>query len=215
MNTSHTLTGVALALALAMASNVTLATDKCGSGKCGMDGHGDKKSMAVPQQNVKMTNVDVRLPNVVQLRADGSKVKFADAIDDGRPVMLNFIFTTCKAICPISSSTFMQLQNKLGKENDRLHLVSVSIDPEQDTPARLRDYATRYHAAAGWDYYTGTADASIAIQSAFNVYRGDKMSHDPVTFVRIAPGKPWLRIDGFTSADVLLNSYHKQLAANN
>ncbi len=215
MKNFYHLTSIALALTLSLGASAALAMEKCGSGKCGMDGRGDKKPMVMPQQDVKFTNVDISLPNVTQVRADGSKVKFADDINDGRPVMLNFIFTTCKAICPISSSTFKQVQHKLGKDHDQVHLVSVSIDPEQDTPAVLRDYAKRYHAAAGWDYYTGSADASIAIQSAFNVYRGDKMSHDPVTFVRIAPGKPWVRIDGFTSADALLNDYHKQLAANN
>ncbi|MEX3930193.1 hypothetical protein AB4Y36_40565, partial [Paraburkholderia sp. BR10936] len=39
----------------------------------------------------------------------------------------------------------------------------------------------------------------MAAQRAFNVYRGDKMNHTPVAFLRAAPGKPWLRIDGFAT----------------
>lgn len=173
------------------------------------------KSMPANQMSVTHRRVTVNLPDVVQVRADGKKVKFIDAINDGRPVVLNFIFTTCKAICPISSSTFMHFQKKLGKEFSKVHIVSISIDPDQDTPAVLRKYAKEYHSKPGWDFYTGTAADSLAIQQAFDVYRGDKMYHDPVTFVRTAPGKTWLRINGFTTANALMQDYHKQLAINN
>jgi protein SCO1 len=49
--------------------------------------------------------------------------------------------------------------------------------------------------------------ASVATQKAFDSYRGDKMSHDPLTLMRAAPGKPWVRIDGFATADDLLEQY--------
>jgi protein SCO1/2 len=162
---------------------------------------------------VKITSVSYKLPRLGVVREDGKRVTFPDEIDDGRPVVLNFIYTTCTAICPISSSIFEQFQDKLGADRERVHLVSISIDPEQDTPARLREYAQRFAAGPGWNHYTGSADASLAIQNAFDVYRGDKMRHDPVTLVRVAPGKPWLRIDGFTTADDLLRRYREQLAA--
>ena len=126
---------------------------------------------------------------------------------------MNFIYTTCTGICPISSSLFQQLQKKLGKEVEKVHLVSVSIDPEEDTPPKLREYAKRYKAGPTWNHYTGTVEASISIQNAFNVNRGNKMSHDPVTFVRAAPGKPWRRIDGFPSSDELLHDYQEMTAA--
>jgi len=52
-------------------------------------------------------------------------------------VLLNFIFTTCSSICPLMSRTLEEFQRKLGSEAARVHLMSISIDPEQDTPARL------------------------------------------------------------------------------
>ena len=162
---------------------------------------------------VKTTSATYILPRVGMVREDGKRVTFPDEIDDGRAVVLNFIYTTCTAICPISSSIFQQFQLQLGAERAQVHLVSISIDPEQDTPARLREYAKHFAAGPGWNHYTGTADGSLAIQNAFDVYRGDKMRHDPVTLVRIAPGRPWLRIDGFTTADDLLRRYREQLAA--
>jgi protein SCO1/2 len=91
--------------------------------------------------------------------------------------------------------------------------VSISIDPEQDTPARLREYAGRFHAGPAWHHYTGTVEASIALQRAFDAYRGDKMSHVPVTFLRAAPGRPWVRIDGFASSAELEGEVRGLLAA--
>jgi protein SCO1/2 len=125
-------------------------------------------------------------------------------LNDGRPVVLNFVYTSCTTICPMSSQVFEQFQDELGGAREAVHLVSISIDPEQDTPARLREYAGRFHALKGWDHYSGTLAASLAVQRAFNAYRGDKMSHIPLTLVRAAPGKPWVRFDGFARADDLL-----------
>jgi protein SCO1/2 len=82
--------------------------------------------------------------------------------------------------------------------------VSISIDPEFDTPARLREYARKFGAGPEWQHYGGTLAASREVQRAFGAYRGDKMNHAPVTLVRTAPGKEWVRIDGFASADQLL-----------
>ena len=150
------------------------------------------------------TLADYTVPNVTLVREDGKRVALASELDDGRPVVLSFIYTTCTTICPLTSMTLSELQRKLGTGRDRVHLVSISIDPEQDTPARLRDYAKKFGAGPEWQHYTGTLAASVASQRAFDVYRGDKMSHIPVTLVRPAAGNRWVRIEGFASADQLL-----------
>lgn len=153
--------------------------------------------------------VHYTVPAVQLVRDDGKVVSLPDEMNDGRPVVLNFIFTTCSSICPLTSQVFAQFQQRLGADSDHVHLMSISVDPEEDTPARLREYAHKFHAGPGWQHYTGTMEASLAAQRAFNVWRGDKMSHTPVTFVRIAPGNPWLRIDGFVTADELLQHYRQ------
>jgi len=144
------------------------------------------------------------VPQVTLVRDDGKEVSLPDELNDGRPVVMNFIFTTCNSICPLLSQTLARLQDALGAERDRVHIVSISIDPEQDTPPRLTDYARRYNAGPEWQHYTGTMQAIIATARAFNAYRGDKMSHTPLTLLRKAPGEKWIRFDGFVTADELL-----------
>jgi protein SCO1/2 len=156
---------------------------------------------------LKVTMADYAVPEVRLVRDDGKTVALSKELDDGRPVVLNFVYTTCPGICPVMSQVFSQFQERLGGERDKVHMVSISIDPEQDTPARLREYAKKFSAGSQWRHYTGTVAASVTAQKAFNAYRGDKMSHDPLTLMRAAPGKPWIRIDGFATADDLLEQY--------
>jgi protein SCO1/2 len=148
---------------------------------------------------------DYRLPAVSLVREDGKSVALADALNDSRPVVLTFIYTTCTTVCPLTSQTLAELQRKLCASRDSVHIVSISIDPEQDTPAKLREYAQRYGAGPEWQHYTGTLAASQTVQRAFDVYRGNKMDHAPVILVRAAPGASWVRIDGFATADQLLS----------
>lgn len=154
------------------------------------------------------------IPEVKLVREDGKTVSLPDELNDGRPVVMNFIYTTCTTICPLMSQTLERLQGMLGADRDKVHLVSISIDPEADTPARLAAYARRHHAGPEWQHYTGTVQASAEAQRAFDVYRGDKMSHTPVTLVRLAVGKPWIRFDGFASADDLLKEIRSREIAS-
>ena len=168
---------------------------------------------AAAAATVSRSTVTYETPDVSLVRADGKRVSLPQELDDGRPVLLNFIFTTCSSICPLTSRTLEEFQRTLGSEAARIHLMSISIDPEEDTPARLRAYARKFHAGPEWQYYTGTVAASLAAQRAFDVYRGEKMSHTPVTLMRAAPGKPWLRIEGFVTPDELVDDYQKLLAS--
>jgi len=145
-----------------------------------------------------------QVPDVELVRDDGRHVSLPAEMNDGRPVVLAFIYTSCTTVCPLTSQTLSLVQQKLGDVRDRVHIMSISIDPEQDTPARLREYAKTFHAGAQWQHYTGTLAASQGAQRAFDVYRGDKMDHAPAVLVRRAPGGEWVRIDGFATAEQVL-----------
>jgi len=198
----------ALALAACMTgplTSFTFAEDRMDT----LDPHAHHHHHVMPETTRRMA--DYTVPQVRLVREDGKTVSLPDELNDGRPVVLSFIYTTCTTICPVVSQTLSQLQRKLGADRDRVHLVSISIDPEEDTPARLAAYARKYDAGPEWQHYTGTMSASVVTQRAFDAYRGDKMKHTPVTFLRAAPDKPWIRIDGFATADDLLGEIRDML----
>lgn len=162
--------------------------------------------MMAPASAVSRSEAAYVLPRVSLRNQDGVATALPAALDDGRPVILNFIYTSCTAICPPMTRIFAEVRDTLGAARGTLRLVSVSIDPEEDTPARLKAYARQYGAGVGteWLFLTGSEAASAAVQKAFNAYRPDKMGHTPVTFIRRAPGAPWVRLDGLAQADRIL-----------
>ena len=178
------------------------------------DPHAGHTDAPKPLKRATRSTADYKLPSVSLLRDDGKPVTLPAELDDGRVVVLNFVFTTCGTICPVMSQVFSQLQDRLGADRTKVHLVSVSIDPEHDRPARLAEYAKRYHASPQWRQYTGTVEASVAVQRAFDAYRGEKMNHTPVTYLRVAPGRRWVRLDGFASADELASEVHELLVSH-
>jgi protein SCO1 len=166
------------------------------------DPHAHHHHHVIPETS--RSSVVYKVPDVKLVRDDGKTVQLSREIDDGRPVVLSFIYTSCTAVCPVTSATLAELQRKLGNARDLVHLVSITIDPEYDTPMRLREYAAQFGAGPEWRHYTGTLAASQQVQRAFDVYRGNKMDHQPATLVRAAPGEPWVRINGFATADQLM-----------
>jgi protein SCO1/2 len=162
---------------------------------------------AAAQASSRRRQARYRVPAVAMLDQLGRKVAFDSALDDGRPVILNFIFTSCTTICPVMTQIFAQVQSRLAGELEKVHMVSVSIDPEHDTPARLLAYTRQFGAGPQWDFYTGTTDASTQVQKAFDAYRGDKMNHEALVLVRGRKGTNWLRLDGFASADAIVEAY--------
>jgi cytochrome oxidase Cu insertion factor (SCO1/SenC/PrrC family) len=135
-------------------------------------------------------------PDVTLTDATGARVRLADALDPPGPVVLQFIFTTCPSICPVMTATLAATRVELGPDRSQARMVSISIDPEFDTPARLRDYARRFNAGPNWRFLTGSRDDVAAVQKAFGAYRPNKMQHEPLTFLRAAPGAPWVRLAG-------------------
>ena len=99
---------------------------------------------------------------------------------------------------------------KLGAAAAKLRMMSVSIDPENDTPAQLKAYAQQFGAGANWQFFTGSREDIETVQRAFDINHDNqlkKLNAEPLTFLRSAPGKPWVRINGFASAEELAREY--------
>jgi len=85
----------------------------------------------------------------------------------------------------------------------------VTIDPENDTPAVLKEYLARYQAKPGWDFLTGSRLDIDRVMKAFDAYFRDKMDHKPLTFIRSPKDGSWIRLYGLLSGIDFLNEYKK------
>ncbi len=142
------------------------------------------------------TLVSYTVPDVVLVNQDGAKVRLGEIMNSGKPVIVDFIYGTCTTICPILSASFSNLQRKLGPDTRKIHLVSISIDPEHDTPKVMKEYLKRYGSKPGWDFFTGNRADINKVMFALNAYVLDKMSHPPLMLIKPPGNSKWIRIYG-------------------
>jgi protein SCO1 len=109
-----------------------------------------------------------KLASFVLTERSGRTARLEDLA--GKPFVLDFVFTTCSTICPVMSGSMSRLQNALADTDVRL--VSVTVDPETDTPEVLADYATKFGAdAERWWFLTGTEEQIDALVSSVQLAR--------------------------------------------
>ena len=160
--------------------------------------------MAADKQ-YRRTIENYTIPDVVLVNQSGAKVRFKSLLDSSKPVIVDFIFGTCTTICPILSVGYANLQHKLGPDSRKVQLVSISIDPENDTPKVLRDYLKRYQAKPGWEFLTGSREDIDKVMHAFNAYIPNKMLHYPLTLIRTPSDGKWVRIFGLLSSSEFMD----------
>jgi protein SCO1/2 len=96
------------------------------------------------------------VPDVVLINQQGRQVHFNRDVAKGRVLVVTTFFTECAAICPVTGQKFAQLAKLLGRRLGRdVVLVSVSVDPENDTPASMREWAEQFHVRHGWTLLSG------------------------------------------------------------
>lgn len=166
------------------------------------------------QSNVRYVKsvVPYSTPDVGVFDQHGDRKLFREIMASERPLVLNFIFTSCTTICPVLSATFSQSQEGLQNQPAPPIMISISVDPDYDTPPRLKSYAESFRAGPNWMFLTGGKSEMLEIQKSFDAYRGDKLNHLPLTFLRASPDAPWIRLEGFTSSSQLLEEYEDLIA---
>lgn len=104
-------------------------------------------------------------PEIAQKAADGSDFRLSAL--RGKVVVLEFGFTHCPAVCPASLAMLAQARQKLGPHADRLQVVFISVDPERDTPARLKSYLAQFD--KDFIGLTGTPEQMAAIRKDYGI----------------------------------------------
>ncbi|MFN7141685.1 MAG: SCO family protein, partial [Limisphaerales bacterium] len=145
------------------------------------------------------------VPNFQLINQRGESFQLDDLM--GKHVVLSFIFVRCPVpnFCPLMSANFRKIQDQLAKEElfNEVRLLSVTIDPEFDTPEVLKTYATHYNANdARWIFATGSSQEIEGLTDRFAVYaerRDGTILHELVTayiapdgrLVRVWRGNDW------------------------
>ena len=140
----------------------------------------------------------VQLPAVALVDQE-NRAQQLDRLFEGRTIVIDFVFTSCKTSCSILSAIMAQVEKdvreRLGNE---LILVSLTVDPAHDTPGQLKDYASRFATTAHWYWLTGTVPDVKQALRAFNVpVFGKPDDHPPIMMagnVQTGEWKRWVGI---------------------
>lgn len=140
------------------------------------------------------------IPDVQLLDQDGRPVRFYSDLIRGKVVAVNFIFTSCTAICPPMGGIFGKVRAQLGERAGRdVHLISVSVDPAVDTPARLKEWGARFGAGPGWTLVTGERETVVQLLKALGVYTANLNDHTPLVLAGNDPRGEWTRAYGLAA----------------
>src|ERR1044071_2573102 len=143
---------------------------------------------------------DVELTN-----QDGKKVRFYSDVLKGKTVVVNAFFTTCTSVCPPMNRNMEKIQEALGDRVGRdVFLVSITVDPETDTPARLKEYSKKFHAGSGWTFLTGKKENLDWALYKLGQYVEKKDDHTTVFIIGNEPTGLWKKAFGMANVAELV-----------
>ena len=127
---------------------------------------------------------------------DGKRVDLADLMK-GHTVVIYTFFAGCKASCPVMAHSLAELQprfaDRLGKD---LRFISITVDPENDTPEKLKAYATRNLAKRGWSFLTGSRAEVDATLRRIGQYAPSPDEHQNTMLIGNDTTGLWMKAQG-------------------
>jgi len=167
---------------------------------CAAWSHGTEHAPAAAIQKEAVVPVPVRTATrnprdyfgeSVLLTQDGRKVRFYDDVLKDRVVVVNVMYTTCKDACPLITASLNQVREQLGELfGSRVFFVSISSDPERDTPRALKKFAQAQHAdLEGWTFLTGSKDDVSHVLAKLGQLSQGAEDHSTVLLVMDVDGR--------------------------
>ncbi len=188
--------------------------------KCGMDLRPTKTVVAdvppetnpvdpVADPSIPKTETNsfsaTKIPHARVLDQNGKQLDFYDDLVKGKSVAINFVFTTCTAICPSLTATFRRVQQEARTRGLDVQLISVSFDPTVDTPERLQEYAKKFKAEPGWTFVTGEKAEIDSLLQAMGVAITNKNDHTPMVLIGNEVMDSWTRTYGLSSPKTIVD----------
>ena len=124
-------------------------------------------------------------PDISLVNQDGKTLRFYDDMVKDKVVMINFMYSTCHDACPLETAKLRQVQEALGDRVGRdVFMYSISITPEHDTPAVLKEYAAKFKVGPGWQFLTGKEADITLLRKKLGLYdEGEQRSDHSMNMI--------------------------------
>lgn len=164
----------------------------------------DDKRPAKRPGAVTVGPVHFEIPDVEVLDQDGNKRRFYSDLIKDKIVVMSFFYTSCPSFCPSMNRKLGRLQESLGDRFGKdVFIVTVTKDPETDTPARLKEWSKNLKIKSGWTMVTGDVNAIGKIVRDFTGDPLGKASHNTIFIIGNDKTGSWADLSGFASPDAL------------
>lgn len=130
----------------------------------------------------------VPLPNLKATDENGREIALRDLLA-GRRTALQFIFTSCPTTCPLLGSLFQRVDRSLPPTAAEPQLLSITVDPAQDSPTRLAAWLQTFHHTPRWKALRLPPDSLRQLLRAFNIQPGPAVAHSLQIFLVDAEGR--------------------------
>ena len=136
---------------------------------------------------------------------DGKPHRLYSDLLAGRTVVIDSFFSSCTGSCPAVAATLARVQAALGDRLGRdVVLLSLSVDPQTDTPARLKEYAARLGARPGWYFLTGSKQNVDLALRKLGQYSERKEDHTNLLIVGNERTGLWKKVFGLAKPEEIL-----------
>lgn len=143
--------------------------------------------------------------DVILVNQDGQKMRFYSDLLQGKVVIINSFFGTCKGSCLPMNRNLEKVQEALGDRVGRdVYIVSISVDPTVDTPASLKEYAKKLNARPGWYFLTGDEENVNFALKKLGQFVPDKQDHLNIVIIGNERTGLWKKAFGLAQADDLV-----------
>jgi len=147
--------------------------------------------------------VALPVPDIEVVNQDGRHVRFNSQVVEGHIAIVTGFFTSCSSMCPITQEKLSQVAKLLGPRLGKdVVIVSVSVDAENDTPARMKDWGEKFHIGPGWTLLSGKRDQVDALLKSLGLSVPVPQRHQSALMVGSA-ATGWVRISSWTSSEKL------------
>jgi protein SCO1/2 len=147
--------------------------------------------------------VALSVPDIEVVNQDGKHVRFNSQVIDGRIAIVTGFFTTCSSMCPITQEKLSQVAKLLGSRLGKdVVIISVSVDAENDTPARMKDWAEKFHIGPGWTLLSGNRAGVDTLLKSLGLFVELRQRHQSALMIG-STATGWVRISSWTSSEKL------------
>ena len=143
------------------------------------------------------------LPNVELITQDNKKVRFYDDLVKDKRVVIQFMFTRCKDICPVITHHLVEVQKLLnGRVGQDIFFYSISLSPEEDSPRDLKAFAKKHGVGPGWTFLTGKPEDILHLRKSLGFFYNDpkqdadRNNHSGMIMIGTEPLTRWAHCPG-------------------